>query len=32
MPMTKIYYEFDADLSVLDGQRVGVVGYGNQSQ
>ena len=30
--MTKIYYESDADLSVLDGQRVGVVGYGNQSQ
>ena len=27
--MTKIYYESDADLSVLDGQRVAVVGYGN---
>jgi ketol-acid reductoisomerase len=30
--MTKIYYESDADLSVLDGQRVGVVGYGNQGR
>ena len=28
--MTKIYYESDADLSVLDGQRVAVVGHGNQ--
>ena len=30
--MTKIYYEPDADLSVLDGQRVAVVGYGNQGR
>ena len=30
--MTKIYYESDADLSVLGGQRVGVVGYGNQGR
>jgi ketol-acid reductoisomerase len=30
--MTKIYYESDADLSVLDGQRVAVVGYGNQGR
>ena len=30
--MTKIYYEDDADLSVLDGQRVAVVGYGNQGR
>ena len=32
IPMTKIYYESDADLSVLDGQRVAVVGYGNQGR
>ena len=30
--MTKIYYESDADLSVLDGQSVAVVGYGNQGR
>ena len=30
--MTKIYYESDADLSVLDRQRVAVVGYGNQGR
>ena len=30
--MTKIYYESDADLSVLDGQRFAVVGYGNQGR
>lgn len=30
--MTKIYYESDADLAVLDGQRVAVVGYGNQGR
>ena len=30
--MTKIYYERDADLSVLDGQSVAVVGYGNQGR
>lgn len=30
--MTKIYYESDADLSVLDGQTVAVVGYGNQGR
>jgi ketol-acid reductoisomerase len=30
--MTKIYYESDADLSVLHGQRVAVVGYGNQGR
>src|SRR5208283_2675420 len=30
--MTKIYYESDADLSVLDGQWVAVVGYGNQGR
>jgi ketol-acid reductoisomerase len=32
IPMTKIYYESDADLSVLDGQTVAVVGYGNQGR
>jgi ketol-acid reductoisomerase len=30
--MTKIYYESDADLAVLDGHRVAVVGYGNQGR
>jgi ketol-acid reductoisomerase len=30
--MTKIYYERDADPSVLDGQSVAVVGYGNQGR
>ena len=30
--MTKIYYESDAELSVLDGQRVAVVGYSNQGR
>jgi ketol-acid reductoisomerase len=30
--MTKIYYEPDADLSVLDGRRVAIVGYGNQGR
>jgi ketol-acid reductoisomerase len=28
----KIYYESDADLSVLHGQKVAVVGYGNQGR
>src|SRR5215218_7755042 len=32
IPMTKIYYESDAQLSVLDGQRLAVVGYGNQGR
>ena len=30
--MAVIYYEKDADLSVLDGLRVAVVGYGNQGR
>jgi len=30
--MTKIYYESDGDLSVLQGARVAVVGYGNQGR
>jgi ketol-acid reductoisomerase len=28
----KVYYENDADLSVLDGKTVGMVGYGNQGR
>ena len=31
-PMTTIYYEDDADLGVLSGQAVAVVGYGNQGR
>ncbi len=30
--MTTIYYEGDADPGVLDGERVAVVGYGNQGR
>ena len=30
--MTKIYYESDADPSILAGQRVAVIGYGNQGR
>ncbi len=30
--MAEIYYDGDADLSVLDGKRVAVVGYGNQGR
>ena len=30
--MTTIYYESDADPSSLNGQRVGIVGYGNQGR
>jgi len=30
--MTKIYYEGDADLGVLKGETVAVVGYGNQGR
>jgi ketol-acid reductoisomerase len=32
VPVTSIYYESDADLGVLDAQRVAVVGYGNQGR
>jgi ketol-acid reductoisomerase len=32
MSVTRIYYERDADVSALDGQRVAVVGYGNQGR
>src|SRR3954469_9226953 len=30
--MSEILHESDADLSALDGQRVAVVGYGNQGR
>ena len=30
--MTTIYYESDADISAIKGQRVAVVGYGNQGR
>ena len=30
--MTEFFYEKDADLAALDGQRVAVVGYGNQGR
>jgi len=30
--VTRIFYEADADVSVLDGQHVAVVGYGNQGR
>jgi ketol-acid reductoisomerase len=30
--MTRIYYEDDADLGVLSGEQVAVVGYGNQGR
>jgi ketol-acid reductoisomerase len=30
--MTRIYHDRDADLSQLDGQRIAVVGYGNQGR
>ena len=28
--MVQIYYDDDADLSVLDGMTIAVIGYGNQ--
>ena len=28
--MAKIYYEKDADLTLLDGKVVGIIGYGSQ--
>jgi len=28
----KVYYDSDADLSILDGQTVGIIGYGNQGR
>jgi ketol-acid reductoisomerase len=30
--MARIYYDEDADLTVLDGKRIGFVGYGNQGR
>ena len=30
--MTKIYYEADAEVALLDGRQVAVVGYGNQGR
>lgn len=30
--MTNIYYDQDADLSNLDGKRIGIIGYGNQGR
>ena len=30
--MAKIYHDDDADLSLLDGSRIAVVGYGNQGR
>src|SRR2546430_9629352 len=31
-PMTTLYYERDADLATIAGERVAVVGYGNQGR
>src|SRR6266852_3146996 len=28
----KVFYEHDADLAVLEGKRIGVIGYGNQGR
>jgi ketol-acid reductoisomerase len=28
--MTKIYYDHDADQGLLEGRRIGIIGYGNQ--
>ncbi len=30
--MTQIYYDTDADLSVLDGKNVAIIGHGNQGR
>jgi ketol-acid reductoisomerase len=30
--MLKKYYESDADLSVLDGKKIAVIGYGSQGR
>jgi ketol-acid reductoisomerase len=30
--MTKIYYDHDADISLLDDKRIGIIGYGNQGR
>ncbi|SVC42275.1 uncharacterized protein METZ01_LOCUS295129, partial [marine metagenome] len=28
--MAKMYYESDADMSLLEGKTVGIIGYGSQ--
>ena len=28
--MAKVYYDADADLSLLEGKKVGIIGYGSQ--
>ncbi|MFH5832769.1 ketol-acid reductoisomerase [Halalkalibaculum sp. DA3122] len=30
--MTNIYYDQDADISVLEGRNIGIIGYGNQGR
>ena len=30
--MTRVYYDQDADLSVLEGRKVAIIGYGNQGR
>lgn len=30
--MTKIYFDSDADITILRGKRIGVIGYGNQGR
>lgn len=30
--MTKIYYDRDADISHLEGKKIGIIGYGNQGR
>ena len=30
--MTKIYYDQDADISHLQGKKIGIIGYGNQGR
>jgi ketol-acid reductoisomerase len=32
MSAARVYHDSDADLSVLDGQRIAVIGYGNQGR
>ena len=30
--MAKIYYDNDVDMNVLNGRKIGIVGYGNQGR
>jgi ketol-acid reductoisomerase len=30
--MTKIFYDNDADIKILEGKRIGIIGYGNQGR